>query len=444
MNATNDNRDRLVARLDSLTNRAQAIFAEADDAGRDLTEVELGEVTRLASDADKLRARLDVTEKLGTHDDFLNQSAGRRVLPDGIKNPRSGQILDLSRKPATYSNLFGAPASRHDFRDLHDFVKAAVHGNDMRLMNATMTEGTGAAGGFLVPLQYSQAILDQALESEVIRPNSNVIPMTSATLDLPIFNTTDRTGAARAGLTMVMLSEAGTATAQSAVTANLSLHARKGAVFVDVTSELESDVPGFSNYLGQHMANAIGGGFDYQFVQGTGAGAPLGIVNASCTAVVSKEGSQAADTVLAANLLKMAARLHPSCWARAMWLVSPSVLAQLLSLSQESGPSTGGRAVELTYKDNMLIIMGRPVVITDACSALGDKGDVILADLSAYVIGLRKEMSIERDISSGWKSDLVGFRTIVRFDGMPAWPSAVTPRAGVDTLSAFVVIEDRT
>jgi HK97 family phage major capsid protein len=441
---TTTERQKLTDRLASVTTRAQALLALADEESRDLSDAEQTDFEKLTRDAAKLKARIESVEVLNLSEEFLNAGQGRKTQPEGVQNSHAAQELDLKRKPPTYQNLFGKPAAKHEFKDLGDFAKAAIHGNDLRLMNANMSEDQGPAGGFLVPSQYSQALLDQALENEVIRPNANVIPMAGSVLDLPLFNYTDRTGAKRAGLQMVMVGEGQPHSAQSASTAKLAMVAKKGAVFVDVTSELESDTPNFSNALGVAMSSAIGGGFDFMFVQGTGAGQPMGIVNWSGTAVVSKEGSQAAATLLAANITKMAARLHPASWARATWLVSPSVLAMLLSLSQDVGPSSGVRAIALTQDaGGLLRIMGRPVTISDSCSALGVKGDVILADLSQYVVGLRKDISIERDISSGWKSDLIGFRTIVRFDGMPAWPSAVTPRAGVDTLSPFVVIETR-
>jgi len=292
-------------------------------------------------------------------------------------------------------------------------------------------------------MQFAASLLDTALESEIIRPRATLVPMTSSSVSMPFFNTTDRTGRARAGLVMQMIGEASTSTAQKAIVGNISLHARKGAIFVDVSGELEADAPGFGQYLGAQMASAVAAGFDAYFVGGSGAGVPLGIVNAPCTVSVAKEGSQTADTIVEANILKMAARLHPACWANSVWLVSPSALGQLFALSQAAGPSTGGRSVELVDRDGTMRLMTRPVIVTDACNALGDKGDIILADLSRYLVGLRKDVSLEREIGSGWKDDLVGFRTIVRFDGMPAWPSAVTPRAGADTLSAFVTLDDR-
>jgi HK97 family phage major capsid protein len=440
---TTDTRERLTNRLDSITNRAQAIFAEADDAGRDLTDVELGEVTRLAADADKLRSRIDLANKLGTHDDFLNQSAGRKVKPE-IGNRTALTIGDQTAKRGTFNNLFGAPGGRNEFRDIGDFVKAAIlrDGRDPRLMNA-MTEGVGADGGFAVPAQFAADLLNTALESEIIRPRATIVPMFGPTLSMPFFNTTDRTGRARAGLVMQIIGEAGTSTAQKAKVGNITLTAKKGAIFVDVSGELEADAPGFGSYLGTQMASAVAAGFDAYFVGGSGAGVPLGIVNAPCTASVAKEGSQTADTIVEANILKMAARMHPACWSNSVWLVSPSALGQLFALSQAAGPSTGGRSVELVDRDGTMRLMTRPVIVTDACNALGDVGDIILADLSRYLVGLRKDVSLEREISSGWKDDLVGFRTVVRFDGQPAWPSAVTPRAGADTLSAFVTLAER-
>jgi HK97 family phage major capsid protein len=441
---TNEQRERLTQRLDSITARAQTIFAEADDAGRDLTEVELGEVTRLASDADKLRARIDATAKLGASDDYLNQSAGRKIKPE--ITARSGIALgDSTAKRGTFANLFGAPSGRNEFRDLADFVRSAIikDGRDPRLMNATMTEGVGSDGGFLLPVQYAQDLLDTAFESEIIRPRSTIIPMTSSSVSMPFFNTTDRSGRARAGLVMTMIGEGNTSTAQKAIVGNISMSAKKGAIFVDVSGELEADAPGFSQYLGAQMASAVAAGFDAYFVGGTGAGQPLGIVNAPCTVSVAKEGSQTADTIVEANILKMAARLHPSCWANSVWLVSPSALGQLFALTQAAGPSTGGRAVELVDRDGTLRLMTRPVLVTDACNALGDKGDIVLADLSRYLIGLRRDISLERTVSDGWKEYLTSFRTVVRFDGQPAWPTAVTPRAGADTLSAFVTLAER-
>lgn len=429
-------KQKLVDRLASLTDRAQAIFDRAESDGRDLTEAEEKTVAELSADAGKLRARIDGLENLAAADAWLS-TPGERKVKDSFRPAGP----DARAPRGSYANLFGAPTARHEFRDLADFMRAAWAGNDSRLIRNAMTEGGGA--GVLLPQQYSQQLLDQAFESEIVRPRATVLPMVTSEAILPAFNYTDRTGAKRAGLAMTIVGEGALNYAQDASVTNLRMTAKKGAIFVDVSSELESDTPGFPQYLQVAMSSAIAGGLDFYFVQGGGGGAPLGVVNSNATAVVTKESGQAAGTVVEQNLLKMAGRLHPACWANSVWLISPSALPQLLTLSQQAGPATGERTVKLVDDEGIMRLMTRPVIVTDACSAVGTKGDIVLADFTKYVVGLRKDIQIEREISSGWKTDTVGFRTIVRFDGAPAWPSAVTPRAGSGTLAPFVVTETR-
>ena len=40
-------------------------------------------------------------------------------------------------------------------------------------------------------------------------------------------------------------------------------------------------------------------------------------------------------------------------------------------------------------------MLTRPVIFTEKTEPLGDQGDILLADLSHYVIGLRNEMRID-------------------------------------------------
>jgi HK97 family phage major capsid protein len=59
--------------------------------------------------------------------------------------------------------------------------------------------------------------------------------------------------------------------------------------------------------------------------------------------LVAKEGSQAADTVVAANLLKMSTRMPQRNFARSVWLVNQDTLQALYQLNLEfkSGAGAG-------------------------------------------------------------------------------------------------------
>jgi HK97 family phage major capsid protein len=145
--------------------------------------------------------------------------------------------------------------------------------------------------------------------------------------------------------------------------------------------------------------------------------------------------------LLAANILKMYARMHPACIPNAIWMASSTVIPQLASVFIES--TTGGYSEPiLKQQGDAFFVMGRPVIITEKCPTLGAKGDLILVDWSQYALGLRKEISIERSNAPGWTEDATDWRTIIRLDGQGKWNAPVTPVNG-DTLSWCVVLQAR-
>lgn len=74
--------------------------------------------------------------------------------------------------------------------------------------------------------------------------------------------------------------------------------------------------------------------------------------------------------------------------------------------------------------------------------ALGSKGDLILADLSQYAIGMRKEIALDRSNVPGWMEDMTDYRVIVRVDGQGTWDKPVKPKNGI-MLSWAVALEAR-
>jgi hypothetical protein len=63
-------------------------------------------------------------------------------------------------------------------------------------------------------------------------------------------------------------------------------------------------------------------------------------------------------------------------------------------------------------------------------------------DRSQYIVGLRREVSLEKSVHVGWQTDQSGYRSILRVDGMPRWTKVFTPVAG-DTLSWCVTLATR-
>lgn len=330
-------------------------------------------------------------------------------------------------------------------------LTVAAGGNDERLIrNATMTTGTGADGGFAVPLQFFGPVLDEALGMEVVRPRANVVPMTSKQAAAGVFDYGDGTSGKRAGLQLLWGKEADSLTEQRGKVRELGLTAHKGSILVRVSNELAADAPAFDRQLGQAMVAAVAIGLDTAFLAGTGSGQALGVLNASCLITVSKESGQAANTLLLQNLAAMVGRLSPSSFRNAVWLVHPTLVPKLYLMSYTvqnlaGTENVGGSHVQAITQDaaGNLHIFGRPVEVTEACSALSAKGDIILADFSRYMIGMRADATIKKDESRYFDSDEIAFRLTLRVDGQPQDAVPTKLKDGTNTVGPFVTLEAR-
>jgi glycine cleavage system H protein len=76
-------------------------------------------------------------------------------------------------------------------------------------------------------------------------------------------------------------------------------------------------------------------------------------------------------------------RLYAPCRQNAVWLINQDVEAQLMQMAMAVG--TGGVPVYMpaggASQSPFGTLFGRPVVPIEQCSALGDVGDIVFADL---------------------------------------------------------------
>jgi hypothetical protein len=88
------------------------------------------------------------------------------------------------------------------------------------------------------------------------------------------------------------------------------------------------------------------------------------------------------------------------------------------------------------------LLKGRPVLTIEQCPTLGAPGDLVLADLSKYIIvdgGINTMLSFH----VLFDSDEVSFRFTLRVDGKPGFASAITPYNGGTTRSPYIALGAR-
>jgi HK97 family phage major capsid protein len=79
-----------------------------------------------------------------------------------------------------------------------------------------------------------------------------------------------------------------------------------------------------------------------------------------------------------------------------------------------------------SVKDGMpMTLYGRPILLCETAAAVGTKDDICLADLTQYVIGMRRELILDVSNAPGWSGDVVSFRMTLRLDGRPIFRDSI-------------------
>lgn len=337
----------------------------------------------------------------------------------------------------------------HGFKSLGEFafhVRNASLRNvrvDQRLQAAATTfgsEGAGADGGFAVPPQFASEIASVALEEESLLAYADNTPVTGNSMSFPKDETTPW---GSTGITATWEGEGDTKTQKKPSLKLDHLRLKKLTVLVGATEELLADSSAMGAYLAKKMSEAVRWKSNDAIINGNGSGMPLGILNGGSVVQIAKESGQAADSIVAANLSKMLARVLKG-GGNLVWLVNPDATPQihLLTLGDKpiwTPPQEGFKGAPNGF------LLGRPIVETDACDTVGDVGDIILANMGGYrAITKAGGEEFSESMHLWFDQDVTAFKLNFRMDGQPALTSAITPPNSSNTRSHFATIAART
>jgi HK97 family phage major capsid protein len=387
----------------------------------------------------------------------LFRRGGAEPAPEAKRPSYTGD----AKKGARHNKQAPGAGLDGKFTDLGEFVQSIWHRRTegawrpannadlsakLEIINAYQ-EKVPSDGGFLVPEEFRTEIMSLALESAIVRPRAQVIPMGTPTLSFPTVDATSNVSTVFGGIVVYRTEEGEEFVESQAKFARVKLDATKQTALAYLTNEVIKDTRGaLLAWLMSNLPQAIGWYEDLDYLNGTGAGEPLGVLNAANPAllVIAKESGQTADTLVWENIIRMYSRMLPQSLGSAVWIASPDTFVELATMALTVG--TGGSAVWLTdaHGAPQLTLLGRPVIMTEkAPGVLGTQGDLSFVDLSRYLIGDREGLSIETSAHVKFTSDQTTIRAIQRNDGRPAVLSAITPQNGGPTLSPFIVLDDR-
>jgi HK97 family phage major capsid protein len=307
---------------------------------------------------------------------------------------------------------------------------------------AALAEGSGTTGGYVVPPEFYQGLMQVVAEQTFFRKRAFVQPMAGATLMFPYLDitTVQASGVSPffGGVQMYWTEEAQTRTETEPQFKMMELKAHELSGYAVSSNVLLQDAGfGLEKFLMTLFGQAVGWFEEYAFLQGNGVGKPLGILNAPATISVTRNTG---GTVKFVDVAAMLSRLLPSSQRRAIWVVHPYVIAQLVQLADSSGriiwvPNNGGlqEAVPGT-------LFGLPVVTSEKVSTLGTRGDVLLIDPQLYVIGDRMQIEIAASEHVNFLKNQMTWRVVERVDGQPWLEKPITLQDASSTVSPFVAL----
>jgi len=309
-----------------------------------------------------------------------------------------------------------------------------------RLERSGFAESMGVSGAFNIPSPLEELIFDGSLEDELVRPRATIYPMTAQTLRIPAWNSSDHSSTLFGGFAASWTPEAGTLPETAGRLRQMQLTAHKLTVFARASAEVLADGINMDQQITKAMIKTLAFTLDTAFLAGDGVAKPQGILNSPSAVTVKR---QTANQVNWQDCYTMYSRLHPACHSSksTVFVANHECLPQIMNMVVNNnlvyipGQFMGvSGAVPAT-------LFGKPILFTEKVPSLGTKGDLMLCDLSQYAIGLKADMAIARSEHAFFQSDEIGFKVIVRADGMSLWNAPITPVNGTNTLSWCVILE---
>lgn len=429
--------------------KAKTILINQVDDGnggtRDATAEEKNHVEGLIEDARQLKADAMTLKEIEEQakETALSLVSDQKPLTEEDKNIKAGKIKgaaggDRFDNWGEYLEaVFIAQVTPNGKVDPRlTYVKA----DDSNFQSKDLGESVGATGGFLVPTEFQEQLLSIMGETATIRTRATVIPMRRRSIQIPVLDQTATTAGQPhwfGGMTFAWAEEASSKAQSDPDFRQIELVAHKLVGYTRASDELVDDSAiSLDAFLSGPLGFAGGAVWmeEFAFLQGTGAGQPLGVINAPATIT---EGRFAAGTIGFDDFADMLEDFLPS--GRGVWHITQSAMSEIIQLNGPTGNPS------FIWSENARdgipgSILGFPVIWTEKLPLIGTAGDVVLADWTYYLIGDRQSTTIESTKFDRWRFDQTSWRMVHRVDGQPWLSAPLTLQDGTTQISPFVIL----
>jgi HK97 family phage major capsid protein len=302
-----------------------------------------------------------------------------------------------------------------------------------------LVESIGASGGFLVPTEMPDKFLmwDDTGDNMQAERRATRIPMRRRAIQIPALNQGATTAGQPhwwGGVLAKWTEEAGTKTETEPTFRQIELVAHKLVCYTEASDELlEDSAISLQALLNQIFTAVSQWERQNAFINGSGAGQPLGVISAPCTIALNPAAANAIGVNDLARMLESFQGVNP------VWFLSRRWMSELLQLN---GPAANPSYVFMpSARDGYpATLFGFPLFFVEQMPGPGSNGSVLLADWSKYIVGDRQAITVDTTKIYRFQNDITSWRCVSRVDGQPWLNLPLTWSDGTTQTSPFVIL----
>jgi HK97 family phage major capsid protein len=424
----------LLQKRSGLVAQARALIDLADREKRGLTAEEETQYNGLMDEVTKLGAEIDRRQQLEALEHAMAEpiQAAQRADP-GSGNEQRGLagIQWRSRGMSTLTQEGPDCMDEPLWRNLLPFAQATyasayrswlrrgpeIAAAERRALQAD----SDISGGYLaMPIQLVDRLL-QAMDNLVyVRQWATIFSVPQAdSLGVPSLDTDSADPAWTSELAI------GTEDSSMAI-GKRELHPHPLAKYIKLSRKLLRMVPSVEDLVIQRLGYKFGVVQENNYLNGTGAGQPLGVFTASNDGIPTSRDVSTGNTVSSVQfdgLIEAKYTLKQQYWPRARWLFHSSGVKQIAKLQDGDGQYIWSESVRVGEPDRLL---GFPIFMSEYAPSTFTTGLYVgvLGDFSYYWIADAMNMEMQRLVELFAATNQVGLVGRLESDGQPVMSEA--------------------
>ena len=370
-----------------LWDKAKAFLNEHTDENGMMSAEDTATYERMEKDIDSFGAAIDREERAERLERELNAPTARTLT----SQPEKALFGKQGRSSDEYKNAFWKMVRD---RSAHYTVFNALQ------------VGTDTEGGFLVPDEYERTLVQALEEENKLRSLCKVIRTSSGDRKIPLV--------ASHG-TASWVDEEGLIPESDDAFGQISLGAHKVASIIKVSDELLQDsVFDVESYIATEFARRVGDAEEAAFINGDGAGKPIGMLHETNGAAAGVTAASA-TAITADELIDLVYSLKAPYRKRARFLFNDQTIKAIRKLKDGNGQFLWQPGLQAGQPNTLL---GYNYETSTHMPIIGAGAKPILfGDFSSYWIADRDGRSIQRLNELYAATGQIGFRVTQRLDG---------------------------